>query len=75
MDFIFENKLFTKNDGTLMSLEEALRVSLKGYSPISRTQRAKAYKEYKELYAMDKLRVARKVLFNIGNITPTNLVG
>lgn len=75
MEYIFENKLFTRQDGTLMTLEEALKVSLKGGEPMTRRQKAKAYAEYKKLYSMDKLRVARKVLFNLGNIQPSNLVG
>lgn len=58
-----------------MTLAEALNVSLKGGEPMTRRQKAKAYAEYKDLYAMDKLRVARKVLFNLGNIAPSNLVG
>lgn len=75
MEYIIKNKLFTKSDGTLMTLAEALKVSLKGQKAMSRREKAKAYAEYKEIYSMDKLRVARKVLFNIGNVAESNLVG
>ena len=75
MEYIVKNKLFTNTDGALMELSEALKVSFKGGPTMSRRAKAKAYAEYRELYYMDKLRVVRKCLFNLGTIAPSNLMG
>jgi hypothetical protein len=69
-EFIYENKLYTGK-----TLNEALRITLKGVPAVSRKVKTEIYNEYKEDEAMDKLRafnfihIGRKAAIN----TNTNL--
>jgi hypothetical protein len=71
---IFTEKLFTKETGSLMELGEALKVSLVGAKAITRREKAKIYASYKAQYSLDKTRLVRKALFNLGNLGENNLV-
>ena len=51
-EYIYNHKLFSD----IETVEEAYRVSLKGLKPISRRDRARIFKEYKETQKVDAIR-------------------
>lgn len=57
---IFEQKLLTKEDGTMVAKNDFLSTSYRKVLPtLSRRIKAKIYSEYKAVYELDKLRVGR----------------